>query len=443
MTAITLHLPDTHQEVPVYFDYGWTILSAVICAITVLWAFHFASQDEYWNQIITDRTKATELLRAKTEARVITQKKRAEKRAAALAEAASRKSVERRSVTSRSGIKSEKYVIGFGGLDSTASEGANIKKTGIITSEGGGHHENVALLNPVKEESDLNLPVKVESLGEGLHSPPLGSRSMSAASNTSSPKIQVIHDSGHSLPRVQSTDSQTGIKYLSRFSRSTPSDVRMLRKSEGASPMTKPPISGEFSPRSRSAMKFSGSGRHVVDFSPMSTPVAEFDAAKNSKPKTSKTPMGTGNPASSRGFTLSFLSLGTEENPVDILNEILVLFEKPWKIFVSGFFIALAVLAMHYLGMYSMRMEAEQVFNPVVVGLSVVIAFVAATAGMFIIFRILPFFPHDIIKYLAAVIIAIAVNGMHYTGMAAVEYKYRPNESLNPAGLIEPYYLAE
>ncbi|KAI9339052.1 hypothetical protein BDR26DRAFT_896034 [Obelidium mucronatum] len=42
MTAVTLHIGSTHEKVPVYFDYGWTILSAVICGLTILWAFHFA-----------------------------------------------------------------------------------------------------------------------------------------------------------------------------------------------------------------------------------------------------------------------------------------------------------------------------------------------------------------------------------------------------------------
>ncbi|KAI9339053.1 hypothetical protein BDR26DRAFT_862547 [Obelidium mucronatum] len=62
---------------------------------------------------------------------------------------------------------------------------------------------------------------------------------------------------------------------------------------------------------------------------------------------------------------------------------------------------------------------------------------------MFIIFRILPFFPYDSVKYVAAVIIAIAVNGMHYTGMAAVTYKYRPIPGFSSAGLVTPYYLHE
>ncbi|KAJ3060129.1 hypothetical protein HDU99_006063, partial [Rhizoclosmatium hyalinum] len=107
------------------------------------------------------------------------------------------------------------------------------------------------------------------------------------------------------------------------------------------------------------------------------------------------------------------------------------------------FSIALAVLAMHYLGMYSMRVEADMVYRPVVVVLSVIIAFVAATAGMWIIFRVLPYYPFDVTKYVAAVIIAIAVNGMHYTGMAALEFHYAPNPNFNPAQLIPPERLSE
>ncbi|ORY45247.1 hypothetical protein BCR33DRAFT_197091 [Rhizoclosmatium globosum] len=136
-------------------------------------------------------------------------------------------------------------------------------------------------------------------------------------------------------------------------------------------------------------------------------------------------------------FNLSRLNRGR------YYSRVLVLIEKPWRIIISGFSIALAVLAMHYLGMYSMRVEADMVYRPVVVVLSVIIAFVAATAGMWIIFRVLPYYPFDVTKYVAAVIIAIAVNGMHYTGMAALEFHYAPNPNFNPAQLIPPERLSE
>ncbi|KAJ3206972.1 hypothetical protein HDU82_004159 [Entophlyctis luteolus] len=123
--------------------------------------------------------------------------------------------------------------------------------------------------------------------------------------------------------------------------------------------------------------------------------------------------------------------------------EFLVLLERPWRILVSGIIIACAVLAMHHLGMYSMRMEAVQHFSTPIVALSVVIAVVAATAGMFIIFRILPYYPNDILKIIAAVIIAVAVNGMHYTGMASLSFTYRFDPDFDASAFIEPVYLGE
>ena len=53
-----------------------------------------------------------------------------------------------------------------------------------------------------------------------------------------------------------------------------------------------------------------------------------------------------------------------------------------------------------------------------------VIAIVAASAGFWIIFRFLAWKPNsDIVRIVAAIIISIAVNGMHYTGMMAAKYK--------------------
>ncbi|KAJ3142547.1 hypothetical protein HK100_001800 [Physocladia obscura] len=141
--------------------------------------------------------------------------------------------------------------------------------------------------------------------------------------------------------------------------------------------------------------------------------------------------------------TQSYATNITESTIEEIGIEIFVLFEKPWRIIASGLAIAIAVLAMHHLGMYSMRTEATQNFNTGIVALSVVIAVVAAAAGMFIIFRILPFYPNNDLKMTAAFIIAVVVSGMHYTGMPAFDFNYRYNASFDSSGLILYIYLGD
>ncbi|KAJ3232687.1 hypothetical protein HDU81_002789 [Chytriomyces hyalinus] len=123
--------------------------------------------------------------------------------------------------------------------------------------------------------------------------------------------------------------------------------------------------------------------------------------------------------------------------------QILIFFDRPWRILVSGVFIALAVLCMHHLGIHSIRMEARYEFDMGLVALSAVIALVAATAGMFIIFRVQPYYPHDNVKVIASIVIAIAVNGMHYTGMAALRYSYAPDPNFSTTGLIDGSILVK
>ena len=71
---------------------------------------------------------------------------------------------------------------------------------------------------------------------------------------------------------------------------------------------------------------------------------------------------------------------------------------------------------MHYLGMSGMRVEGHLEYNTTTVVLSVVIAIVAATAALWAAVSV-----KGLLASLgAALVMGIAVSGMHYTGMAAV-----------------------
>lgn len=63
------------------------------------------------------------------------------------------------------------------------------------------------------------------------------------------------------------------------------------------------------------------------------------------------------------------------------------LFSQLWRIMVGGTFAALGVLGMHYLGMMAERSNAVTHWSAGLVALSCVIAFVAASAAFWIIFR--------------------------------------------------------
>jgi NO-binding membrane sensor protein with MHYT domain len=83
---------------------------------------------------------------------------------------------------------------------------------------------------------------------------------------------------------------------------------------------------------------------------------------------------------------------------------------------IGGVIAGLGVASMHYMGMAAMRMAATMSYDLPVLALSVVIGVVAATAALWAALRL-----HGVWSTLgAAMIMGVAVSGMHYTGMAAM-----------------------
>src|SRR5215217_7270366 len=81
----------------------------------------------------------------------------------------------------------------------------------------------------------------------------------------------------------------------------------------------------------------------------------------------------------------------------------------------SGLFMGLGIVSMHYTGMAAMRMSAHLQYDPALVGLSVLIAVGASMTALWLTFRTALVWQ----RALAAVVMGIAISGMHYTGMAA------------------------
>ncbi|MBE8471830.1 MHYT domain-containing protein [Streptomyces justiciae] len=82
----------------------------------------------------------------------------------------------------------------------------------------------------------------------------------------------------------------------------------------------------------------------------------------------------------------------------------------------AGIVTGLGVAAMHYLGMYAMRLNGAINYAPFTVALSIVIAIVAATAALWAAVTIRGF----LTSLGASLVMGVAVSGMHYTAMAAV-----------------------
>ncbi|MFI6497363.1 MHYT domain-containing protein [Nonomuraea typhae] len=82
----------------------------------------------------------------------------------------------------------------------------------------------------------------------------------------------------------------------------------------------------------------------------------------------------------------------------------------------GGLLTGLGVASMHYLGMYAMNMSAHVTYDRLTVALSVLIAVVAATVALWFTLRV----KRPIWIAGAALVMGVAVAGMHYTGMFAM-----------------------
>ncbi len=88
---------------------------------------------------------------------------------------------------------------------------------------------------------------------------------------------------------------------------------------------------------------------------------------------------------------------------------------SPLRLVLSGIFMGLGIVAMHYTGMAAMQGHDELGYDSLFVSLSVVIAIGASTAALWLAFQTTDLGQ----KLIAALVMGLAISGMHYTGMRA------------------------
>ncbi|MEV5958135.1 MHYT domain-containing protein [Streptomyces sp. NPDC051987] len=94
----------------------------------------------------------------------------------------------------------------------------------------------------------------------------------------------------------------------------------------------------------------------------------------------------------------------------------------------GGLTTGLGVASMHYLGMAAVRLHGAVRYDPVLVGISVLIAVVAATAALWAALNI----RSPVAVTVASLVMGAAVSSMHYTGMFAVSVRVTPSGSPLP-----------
>ena len=83
---------------------------------------------------------------------------------------------------------------------------------------------------------------------------------------------------------------------------------------------------------------------------------------------------------------------------------------------IAGLVTGLGVATMHYTGMAAMQMPGEIVYDYTIVGISVVIAVVASAVALWLAFNLRGNWQ----RFGSALVMGVAVCGMHYTGMVAM-----------------------
>lgn len=100
------------------------------------------------------------------------------------------------------------------------------------------------------------------------------------------------------------------------------------------------------------------------------------------------------------------------------------------KLLVAGVITGAGVATMHYIGMAAIEVAGEMNYNMPLFYTSLAIAFVAATAALWLAFNM----RGAVQQFVSAVVMAIAVCGMHYTGMAAMEHVMPANHEMSTNG---------
>ncbi|MER7592083.1 MHYT domain-containing protein [Micromonospora sp. NPDC127501] len=115
---------------------------------------------------------------------------------------------------------------------------------------------------------------------------------------------------------------------------------------------------------------------------------------------------------------------------------------NPLRLIAGGIFTGAGVASMHYTGMAAMRLNGSLGYDTVRVVLSVVIAVVASTVALWLAMTV----RRRLAIFASALVMGIAVNGMHFTGMSALSvHRHEQAGEVTGAGvstLLVPIVLA-
>jgi diguanylate cyclase len=115
------------------------------------------------------------------------------------------------------------------------------------------------------------------------------------------------------------------------------------------------------------------------------------------------------------------------------------------QVLLGAFFMAAGIVSMHYTGMEAMKMDAAIEYNLFLWALSAIIAFVVSIVALYLLSFVSQIYQSTKlpwVKSVSALIMGIAISGMHYTGMAAASYKPHHHADLSGSAPFNSTLLA-
>ncbi|KAI8607135.1 hypothetical protein BC830DRAFT_1175654, partial [Chytriomyces sp. MP71] len=367
MTACKLTVPSTGQIVPMYFDITQTLLSALACAAAVLWAFYYASYDEHWNEIVEERVKLAERTYARRERELHPELYRVEP---------VRESALLKQATPLEARKAEMKRTTSGSNDSAApndsARSASVAKRNSrrVKMKSSDRREYVS-----GNSSDETY--ETQSSNDGCRSYNDGCQSYN---NNSSNDSQSSSDRQTLYERKKSIHRQLSIQVIERkksliYPQKSRNKVASLKAAEprpGTESQTvyleaepsevNRPYSAKLVNKNPVTEQSQSKGSFLeVPVTPTDVPfVPSVASARTTFISGSKAVLEPlemtqteSKPLMNHRKTLSYLRVNKT-----LALKIMILFNRPSRIFISGLAIALSVLAMHHLGINSIRMEA-------------------------------------------------------------------------------------
>ncbi|MBC3833303.1 PAS domain S-box protein [Undibacterium amnicola] len=105
-----------------------------------------------------------------------------------------------------------------------------------------------------------------------------------------------------------------------------------------------------------------------------------------------------------------------------------------WQLIVSGILVGAGIGVMHYSGMAAVHKSLVLRFDPIIFGISIVVAVALSISALWLRFQLIAHqrLKPNHINIISGIVLGIAISGMHYTGMKATHFLNNPNANFAP-----------